>query len=78
MSPARIAEGLFVDILLGSNKLRAVGARLERTRLEIRATDLKALLRSCQTIIRCWFQNFARECVVVIPEGKPKGDTGTA
>ena len=24
----------------------------------------------------CWFQNVARECVVVTPEGIPKGDTG--
>ena len=39
MLPAMIAEGLFVDVLLGANKLKAVGARLNITRLEIRAMD---------------------------------------
>ena len=39
MLPAMIAEGLFVDVLLGTNKLKAVGARLDITRLENRATD---------------------------------------
>ena len=39
MSPAMIAEGLFVDVLLGANKLKAVGARLNITRIEIRAMD---------------------------------------
>ena len=36
--PAMIAEGLFVEVLLGTNKLKAVGARLDITRLGIRAT----------------------------------------
>ena len=39
MLPAMIAEGLFVEVLLGANKLKVVGAHLERTQLEIRATD---------------------------------------
>ena len=39
MLPARIAEGLFVDVLLGANKLKAVGACLDITRLENRAAD---------------------------------------
>ena len=39
MSPAMIAEGLFVDVLLGTNKLKAVGARLDIIWLEIRAMD---------------------------------------
>ena len=39
MSPEMIAEGLFVDVLLGTIKLKAVGARLKITRLEIRAMD---------------------------------------
>ena len=38
MLPAKIAEGLFVDILLGVNKLKAVGAYLDIIWLEIRAT----------------------------------------
>ena len=37
--PAMIAEGLFVDVLLGANKLKAVGARLNIKRLEIRAMN---------------------------------------
>ena len=36
---ARIAEGLFVDTLLGANKLMAVEARFDIKWLEIRATD---------------------------------------
>ena len=39
MLPAMIAEGLFVDVLLGANKLKAVGSRLDITRLVIRAMD---------------------------------------
>ena len=39
MLPAMIAEGLFVDVLLGANKLKAVGARLDMTWLKIRASD---------------------------------------
>ena len=39
MSPAMIAEGLFVDVLLGANKLKAVGARPDITWLENRAMD---------------------------------------
>ncbi len=39
MLPAMIAEGLFVDVLLGANKLMVGGARLNITRLEIKAMD---------------------------------------
>ena len=39
MLPAMIAEGLFGDVLLGTNKLKAVGACLDITRLGIRAMD---------------------------------------
>ena len=39
MLPAMIAEGLFVDVLLVANKLKAVGARLDITQFEIRDTD---------------------------------------
>ena len=37
--PALAAEGLFVDVLLGANWLKAIGACLDITWLEIRATD---------------------------------------
>lgn len=43
MLPAMIAEGLFVDVLLGANKPKAVGACLNITQLENRAKDRKAL-----------------------------------
>ena len=39
MLPAMIAEGLFVDVLFGANKCKAVGARLDITQLENRAAN---------------------------------------
>ena len=33
--PALVADGLFVDILLGANWIKAVGARMDINRLEI-------------------------------------------
>ena len=35
MLPALVADGLFVDVLLGANWMKAVGARLDINRLEI-------------------------------------------
>ena len=37
--PALVAEGLFVEVLLGANWLQAVGACINITRLEIRVMD---------------------------------------
>ena len=78
MLPVMIAKVLFVDVFLGANKLKAVGSHLDRTQLELKPQIKKLWLRSCQTDSRFWFQNVASECVVVTPEGIPKGDTGTA
>ena len=75
-SPAMIAEDLFVDILLGANKNKAVGALPDKKRLKLKLRTKKLWLRSCQTNSRCQFQSVARDCVVVTPEGIPKGDTG--
>ena len=43
--PALVAEGLFVDVLLSANWLKAVGAHLNITRLEIRVMDEKLKLK---------------------------------
>ena len=39
--PALVAEGLIVDVYLGANWLKAVGARLNITWLEIKVMDEK-------------------------------------
>ena len=39
MLPANVAEGLYVDVLLGAKKLKAVGVRLDVKRLKIRAIN---------------------------------------
>ena len=41
MFPAMIAEGVFVDILLGANKLKDIGAHLNIKWLKNRVTDKK-------------------------------------
>ena len=71
--PALVAEGLFVDVLLGANWLKAVGARLDITRLEIRVMDeklkLKKLPDPSEDFVGSGFKIYASECVVVAPEG---------
>ena len=43
--PALEADGLFVDVLLGSNWLKAVGARLDVCRLELVVDSKKLKLK---------------------------------
>ena len=43
--PALVADGLFVDILLGANWMKAVGARLDINRLEIVVNKEKLRLK---------------------------------
>ena len=70
--PALVAEGLFVDVLLGANWLKAVGARLNITRLEIRVMDeklkLKKLLDLSEDFLGSFFKIYASRCVVVAPK----------
>ena len=69
--PALVAEGLFVDVLLGANWLKAVGARLDITQLEIRVMDeklkLKKLPDPSEDFVGSGFKIYASECVVVAP-----------
>ena len=71
--PALVAEGLFVDVLLGANWLKAVGARLDITWLEIRVMDeklkLKKLPDPSEDFVGSGFKIYAIECVVVALEG---------
>ena len=43
--PALVADGLFVDILIGANRMKAVGARLYIERLEIVVAKEKLRLK---------------------------------
>ena len=71
--PAPVAEGLFVDVLLGANWLKAIKARIDITRFEIRVLDeklkLKKLLDPSEDFVGSGFKIYASECVVVAPEG---------
>ena len=71
--PALVAEGLFVDVLLGANWLKAVGARLNIIRLEIRVVDeklnLKKLPDPSEDFVGSGLKIYTSECFVVAPEG---------
>ena len=50
MLPALVADGLFVDVLLGANWMKAVGACLDINRLEIVVDKEKLRLKSYPTL----------------------------
>ena len=71
--PAFVAEGLFVDFLLGANWLKAIGACLNITRLEIKVMDEKLKLKKMpdpsEDFVGSGHKIYASECVVVAPIG---------
>ena len=69
--PALVADGLFVDILLGANWLKAVGARLDVGQLELVVNSeklkLKKLPNSSKDFVGSGFRMYASEMFEVSP-----------
>ena len=71
--PALVADGLFVDVLLGANWMKATRARFKVTWLEIRVIDEKLKLKKLQDpsedFVGSDLWKYAIERAVVAPEG---------
>ena len=71
--PNLVADGLFVDVLLGANWMKAVGARLDINRLEIvvdkEKLRLKKLPNPSEDFVRAGLKVYASERVEVAPDG---------
>ena len=69
--PALVADGLFVDILLGANWLKAVGAFLDVSQLELvvdsEKLKLKKLPNPSKDFVGSGFKMYAREMVEISP-----------
>ena len=65
--PALVADGLFVDVLLGANWLKAVGACLDVSRLELVVNSeklkLKKLPNPSKDFVGSGFKMYTREMV---------------
>ena len=69
--PALVADGLFVDVLLGANWLKAVGACLDVSRLELvvdsEKLKLKKLPDPSKDFVGSGFRMYASEMVEISP-----------
>ena len=72
MFPVLVADGLFVDVLLGANWIKAVSAHLDINRLEI-VVDKSLGYRSYTALLKTLFglgsKTYTSECVEVAPGG---------